>query len=82
MQISVVRPSELGPDEIAVVAFDAAQTKSLADPFLSPEFAVAVDNFRPDARVAVLTEGPKIAGFFPFQRRRFGVGVPIGAGLN
>lgn len=58
------------------------QTKSLANPFLCPEFAVAVDNFRADARVAVLTEGPKIAGFFPFQRRPFGVGVPIGAGLT
>ena len=58
------------------------QTGSLANPFLCPEFAVAVDKFRPDARVAVLADGPEIVGFFPFERRRFGVGVPIGAGLN
>jgi hypothetical protein len=57
------------------------KTESLRDPFLSPEFAVAVDNVRPDARVAVLAEGPDIVGFFPFQHR-LGVGVPIGAGLN
>ena len=57
-------------------------TTSLANPFLSPEFAMAVDRVRPDARVAVLSDGPEIAGFFPFQRRRFGVGMPIGAGLN
>jgi CelD/BcsL family acetyltransferase involved in cellulose biosynthesis len=56
--------------------------QSLANPFLCPEFAVAVGRFRPDARVAVLTDGPDIVGFFPFQRRRLGVGVPIGAGLN
>jgi CelD/BcsL family acetyltransferase involved in cellulose biosynthesis len=50
---------------------------SLANPFLSPEFAMAVGRFRPGARVAVLTEGQSITGFFPFERRRLGVGVPI-----
>ena len=49
---------------------------------MCPEFAVAVGKFRPDARVAILADGPEIVGFFPFERRRFGVGVPIGAGLN
>jgi len=49
---------------------------------LCPEFAVAVGKFRSDARVAVLTDGPRIAGFFPFEKRRFGVGVPIAAGLT
>jgi CelD/BcsL family acetyltransferase involved in cellulose biosynthesis len=58
------------------------QTASLASPFLCPEFAMAVDRFRADARVAVLADGPSIIGFFPFERRRFGIGVPIGAGLN
>ena len=82
MQISVVRPSELGPSEIAAWHSMQRQTRSLANPFLCPEFAVAVDNFRPDARVAVLADGSEIVGFFPFERRRFGVGVPIGAGLN
>ena len=58
------------------------KTESLVNPFLCPEFTVAVDSFRPDARVAVLADGREIIGFFPFQRRRFGVGLPIGAGLN
>ncbi len=59
-----------------------AATGSLTHPFLCPEFAAAVGRARPDARVAVLTDGSGIAGFFPFQRRRLGVGVPIGAGVN
>lgn len=82
MQISVVRPSELGPSEIA--AWHSIQRKAevLANPFLCPEFAVAVDIVRPDARVAVLADGTEIVGFFPFQRGRFGVGKPIGGGLN
>jgi CelD/BcsL family acetyltransferase involved in cellulose biosynthesis len=82
MQISVVRPSELGPVEISAWHSMQRKTESLTNPFLCPEFAVAVDKFRSDARVAVLTEGAGIAGFFPFQRRHLGVGVPIGAGLN
>ena len=52
-------------------------TASLANPFLSAEFAVAVGRFRPAARVAVLYDGSAIAGFFPFERRRLGAGVPI-----
>jgi CelD/BcsL family acetyltransferase involved in cellulose biosynthesis len=82
MQISVARPGELGPGEIAAWHSMQYQTPSLGNPFLSPEFAVAVDKVRPDARVAVLADGATITGFFPFQRRRFGIGVPIAAGLN
>jgi CelD/BcsL family acetyltransferase involved in cellulose biosynthesis len=52
-------------------------TPSLANPFLSPEFAMAVGRFRPGARVAVLSESQSITGFFPFERRRLGAGVPI-----
>lgn len=52
-------------------------TPSLANPFLTPEFAAAVGRFRPMAHVAVLTEGQSTAGFFPFERRRLGSGVPI-----
>jgi CelD/BcsL family acetyltransferase involved in cellulose biosynthesis len=82
MEISLARPGELGRHEIARWHCLQATTASLANPFLCPEFAIAVDRVRPDARVAVLCDGPDIAGFFPFQRRRLGVGVPIGTGLN
>jgi CelD/BcsL family acetyltransferase involved in cellulose biosynthesis len=58
------------------------ETGSLANPFLCPEFAIAVDNCRPGIRLAVLADGPAIVGFFPFERRRLGVGVPIAAGLT
>lgn len=52
-------------------------TPALANPFLSPEFTLAVGGFRPEARVAILYDGPSIAGFFPFERRRLDSGVPI-----
>ncbi len=82
MKISVVRPGELGPGEIAVWLSMQRQTPALANPFLCPDFTVAVGALRPSARVAVLHDGPRLAGFFPFERRGLGVGTPIGHGLN
>jgi CelD/BcsL family acetyltransferase involved in cellulose biosynthesis len=55
---------------------------ALANPFLSPEFAGAIGLFRAEARVAVLSEGPEIVGFFPFERRLLGLAAPIGAGIT
>ena len=82
MRISVIHPKEL--DSVQIAAWHAMQdqTAALANPFLCPEFAIAVGTFRPSARVAVLEDGGELAGFFPFERRRLGVGMPIGAGLT
>ena len=77
VRVLPIRPGELGPAEIATWHAMQRATPSLANPFLSPEFALAVGRFRPGAYVAVLTEGQFIAGFFPFERRRLGVGVPV-----
>jgi CelD/BcsL family acetyltransferase involved in cellulose biosynthesis len=79
MKITVVHPSELGPSELARWRGIQRATPSLANPFLSPEFTVAVGQLRSRARVAVLFDGPEIVGFFPFERRGLGYGVPIGA---
>ncbi|HUB40228.1 MAG TPA: GNAT family N-acetyltransferase [Streptosporangiaceae bacterium] len=82
MQITVVRPADLGPREIAAWHGLQRQSDALASPFLCPEFAIAVGHCNPSARVAVLADGGQLAGFFPFEQRRFGLGAPIGAGLN
>ncbi len=77
MRVLLSRPDELGPNEVAAWQSMQRTIPSLANPFLSAEFALAVGRFRPAARVAVLYDGPSIAGFFPFERRRLGAGVPI-----
>ncbi len=82
MRISVLRPVELGGAELQAWHRMQAQSPELGNPFLSPEFAVAVGESRPDARVAVLADGTGPVGFFPFERGRLGVGRPIGAGLS
>lgn len=82
MQISVIHPSELGATEIDAWNSFQDKTEALANPFLSPDFTIAVGRLRPGARVAVLSEGPELVGFFPFERRPLGVGTPIAAGLT
>jgi CelD/BcsL family acetyltransferase involved in cellulose biosynthesis len=77
VRVALIHPRELGRSEIAAWHCMQRATPSLANPFLSPEFAMAVGRFRAGARVAVLTEGQSTTGFFPFERRRLGVGVPI-----
>jgi CelD/BcsL family acetyltransferase involved in cellulose biosynthesis len=54
----------------------------LANPFLSPEFAIAAGRCRRESQVAVLTAGSDTIGFFPFDKRRLGVGVPIAGWLS
>jgi CelD/BcsL family acetyltransferase involved in cellulose biosynthesis len=80
--VHLIRPGELGPAEIATWHSMQDATPPLADPFLSPEFARAVSRVQPDAHVAVLAGREATTGFFPFERRRFGVGVPIGGWLS
>ena len=77
MRVHVSRPDELGTAEVAAWHSLQRATPSVAGPFLSPEFTIAAGRFRPGVRVAILTDGPSIIGFFPFERRRLAVGVPI-----
>jgi CelD/BcsL family acetyltransferase involved in cellulose biosynthesis len=75
-------PGELGAVEVACWRELQGSDATLANPFLCPEFTMAVGRLRHDARVAVLQEGQQVVGFFPYERRAFGVGKPIGAGLS
>ena len=82
MRIDLIQPSELGPSEIAAWHSMQEATPALANPFLSPEFTLAVGRLRQESRLAILADGSCTTGFFPFERRRFGVGVPISGWLS
>jgi CelD/BcsL family acetyltransferase involved in cellulose biosynthesis len=82
LQITVVHPCELGETELASWRCFQRTQPMLANPFLSPEFTLAVGRVRRQARVAVLCDGPQTVGFFPFELRAFGVGVPIAGGIS
>ena len=82
LRVEVVRPMELGEGECE--QWDAMQRRAphLGNPFLAAAFARSVGRVHDNARVAVLSRGADVVGFFPFERNRFGIGRPIGAGLT
>jgi CelD/BcsL family acetyltransferase involved in cellulose biosynthesis len=82
VRFEIARPGELGPAELARWRLLQTTTRALANPFLSPEFTLAVGRFRESARVAVLSDRSGITGFLPYERHTLGIGRPIGAGLT
>ena len=54
----------------------------LDSPYFRPEFTRIAASLRPDVQVAVLGPLSDPRGFFPFQRRRFGFGSPVGSRLS
>ncbi|GAA2267660.1 GNAT family N-acetyltransferase [Nonomuraea roseoviolacea subsp. roseoviolacea] len=82
MKITVVRPGELGESERARWRALQKADPSLDNPFLSVEFAVAMDRLRDYVRVAVIDDGTGIVGFFPYERHSFGIGKPLGGFLT
>jgi CelD/BcsL family acetyltransferase involved in cellulose biosynthesis len=82
MKVTVVRPAELGSTELALWRTMQRSSTQLRNPFLSPEFMLAVGNARTTARVGVLTEGSRIVGFFPHERRGRFLGTAIGMGIS
>ncbi|MFF7072469.1 GNAT family N-acetyltransferase [Streptomyces pseudovenezuelae] len=87
MDISVHRPGELSAaDRVAWTALQSKAhlhgTPGLANPFLSPEFALAVGRCRRGVRIAVVREQGEPAAFLPFQRTAAGVGRAVGLGIS
>ncbi|MEU6357491.1 GNAT family N-acetyltransferase [Streptomyces sp. NPDC047072] len=88
MDISVYRPGELTAADRA--AWTTMQSKAhlhgapeLANPFLSPEFALAVGRVRRGVRIAVVRDpNGEPAAFLPFQRTAAGVGRAVGLGVS
>ncbi|MFF2923937.1 GNAT family N-acetyltransferase [Streptomyces celluloflavus] len=87
MDIAVYRPGELTAADRA--AWTAVQSQAralgspqLANPFLAPEFALAVGRCRRGVRLAVIREDGAPAAFLPFQRSALGVGRAIGLGIS
>ncbi|WP_447036491.1 GNAT family N-acetyltransferase [Streptomyces sp. DSM 118878] len=87
MDITVHRPGELTAADRA--AWTALQSKAhlngspeLANPFLSPEFALSMGHERRGVRIAVARDAGGPAAFFPFQRTVTGVGRAVGLGVS
>ncbi|WP_405654798.1 GNAT family N-acetyltransferase [Streptomyces sp. RK9] len=87
MEVTVHRPGELTAADRA--AWTAMQSKAhlnglpdLSNPFLAPEFTLAMARVRGNVRVAVARQDGEPAAYFPFQRSRTGVGRAVGLGVS
>lgn len=82
MRITLVHPRDLGRPEVDRWRALQEADPSFDNPFLSPEFTIAVGESRDQTRVAVLEDGTDVVGFFPFERHPLGIGRPVAAGLT
>lgn len=82
MKITVVRPNDLGDYERARWRELQKADPSLDNPFLSVEFALAMDRLRDYVRVAVVHDETGISGYFPYERHSFSIGKPLGGFLT
>jgi CelD/BcsL family acetyltransferase involved in cellulose biosynthesis len=82
MEVAVVRPAELGTGQVAAWHGMQDQGEEFRNPFLSPEFALAVGQVVPNARVAVIEDAGQPAGFLAFETGRLGSARPVGAWLS
>ncbi|CAM5564321.1 cellulose biosynthesis protein CelD [Streptomyces spiroverticillatus] len=87
LDLTVHRPGELTSADRA--AWTAMQAKAhlhgspeLANPFLSPEFALALGRCRRGVRIGVVREEGEPAAFFAYQRSATGVGRALGLGVS
>lgn len=82
MQVTVIKGEEITPDLMSRWRFLQQSNSELASPFFSSEFFIAVARARRDVHLALIEVDGQIAGFFPFQRGRFGQGTPVGGVLS
>jgi CelD/BcsL family acetyltransferase involved in cellulose biosynthesis len=82
VEVSILTARALTPHHLAAWAEVVRSTPSLASPYFTPEFTLAVAAVRADVEVAVLSEQGVPAGFFPFQRGPDGVGRPVAGRLS
>lgn len=75
------RPSDLGPGESEAWA-RLQLALGCSNPFLSYNFALAVERCRASTRVAILEDGNKVVGFLPFDRGWGGIGRPLAPGMS
>ncbi len=78
MRVTVIRPSELDADLTGRWNEIIAANAEFASPYFCPEYTRAVASVRDDVHVGVMRDGEDVIGFFPFQRGRGGIGVPVG----
>ena len=82
MNVRVLRPAQLTPDQIAAWSRMQAEDPALDSPFFRPEFTQSVATVRDDVEIALLEDAGRPVGFFPYQRDRGDIGRPVGGYMS
>src|SRR5262245_17326769 len=82
MKVRLVPGRELGSDLIRAWAEIQQANPIFVSPYFHPEFTRVIAAVRDDVEVAVIEDGGKIAGFFPFQRESKTIGQAVGHPLS
>jgi CelD/BcsL family acetyltransferase involved in cellulose biosynthesis len=82
MKIDIIPARALTPEHVEAWARLQQTNSDLESPFFCPEFTRLVAEVRDDVEVAVLKENGEAVGFFPFQRRFWWRGGPVGGRMN
>jgi CelD/BcsL family acetyltransferase involved in cellulose biosynthesis len=82
MNIRTLKFEQLTSNEIAAWAEIQSSDPIWASPFFRPEFSAAIAEVRGHVEVAVLEDEGQPVGFFPFERRSWGRGLPVGTRLS
>jgi CelD/BcsL family acetyltransferase involved in cellulose biosynthesis len=82
MNIHLISAAELTPEHIAAWDAIVRSDTTLDSPYFRPEFTQAVAAVRGDVEIGVLEQGGELVGFFPFQRGRKNVGLPVGGRMS
>ena len=78
MKVSVIDGQDLGAAEIARWREIQSAGRDFASPYLTPQYVAAVASVRPGIRVAVMEDGNRVEGFFPYQDVAPGVAEAVG----
>lgn len=79
MDVYLKHPGELTPAEVDAWRILRAGDAACDNPFLAPEFALAVGALRADARVMIVTTPGGVELILPVQLSRSGLARPLGA---
>ncbi len=78
----VIGTRDLGDSLLQAWRGILSRRDDLQSPCFSPEFTRAIGDVRDDVRLAVIEDGGRPVGFFPYQRRWTRTGVPVGGPLS
>ncbi len=82
MRIEAIPAVQLTADQLSLWSQFQRADATLDSPYFRPEFTQAVAAVRGGVEVGVLEDGKDILGFFPFQRGKWNVGMPVGGKMS